>query len=122
MRGHCRWLDGRPDGNVWFADRARPRDRADLPDGRVTEFSAGLNGGAKPTAIALGPDGNVWFVDKGTTHAIGKLNPSTGAITEYSSGLNAARRPAASRLDQTATSGSPIRARQRRSGESRPPA
>jgi len=51
------------------------------PLGSVTEFSAGLNSGAEPFAIALGANGNMWFTDGGTTKAIGEITPS-GTITE----------------------------------------
>lgn len=35
------------------------------PKGEATFFSAGLDKGAEPTAIAPGPDGNLWFVNFG---------------------------------------------------------
>jgi hypothetical protein len=62
------------------------------PSGQITEFSAGLNAGAIPAAIAPGPDGNLWFIDGGTTPAIGRITPG-GQITEFSAGLNAGAGP-----------------------------
>ena len=94
------------------------------PLGSVTEFSSGLNLAATlSNVIAESPDGNIWFADKGSTaddhSAIGMINPST-AISEFSiaaSGGNAAACPATRlRRARTATSGSPTRARLRRSG------
>ena len=53
----------------------------------MTEYTSGLNAGALPMSVSPGPDGNMWFVDRGTTKAIGKINPTTHAITEYTTGL-----------------------------------
>ncbi len=55
------------------------------PLGEITEYSTGLNVGAKPLGIALGPDGNLWFTDRGTSRAIGRITPS-GTITELAAG------------------------------------
>jgi streptogramin lyase len=41
--------------------------------GTASEFSAGLNSGARPLGIASGPDGNVWFTDPGSVPAIGRI-------------------------------------------------
>src|SRR5215471_8968352 len=57
------------------------------PLGQITEFSSGLNPGARVNGITPGPDGNLWFADRGTTRAIGRSTPA-GVITEFSSGLN----------------------------------
>src|SRR5262249_44545009 len=43
--------------------------------------------------LTVGPDGNVWFTDKGTTPAIGLINPTTDAITEFHTGLGAGSAP-----------------------------
>src|SRR5262249_12990887 len=64
------------------------------PLGQITEFSAGLNVGSAPGAIAPGPDGNLWFTDVGTTRAVGRITP-TGAIPEFSAGLTAGSAPIA---------------------------
>ena len=60
--------------------------------GAITEFSAGLNKGSAPSAIAAGPDGNLWFTDEGKTGAIGRITPA-GAIIELSAGLNSESQP-----------------------------
>jgi virginiamycin B lyase len=57
----------------------------------ITEFASGA--GSVPGRIAAGPDGNLWFTDKGSTPAIGTINPTTFAITTYSSGVNAGSAP-----------------------------
>ncbi len=67
-------------------------DAVAAPAGAITEFSAGLNGGSAPGAIAPGSDGNVWFADEGSTPAIGRITQA-GAITEFSTGLSAESRP-----------------------------
>src|SRR5947209_2248355 len=53
----------------------------------ISEFH--IHTGSVPGRIAAGPDSNLWFTDKGSTPAIGTINPTTDAITEYSTGLNA---------------------------------
>ena len=60
--------------------------------GTITEFSAGLNSGAKPLNLVAGPDGNVWFTDRGTTPAIGRITPA-GVITEFTTGLASTSKP-----------------------------
>jgi virginiamycin B lyase len=60
---------------------------ADLT-GTIAEYSAGLQAGALPEAIAPGADGNMWFVDQacrtGASHpcAIGRITMS-GQISEF---------------------------------------
>jgi len=66
---------------------AVPTAASAAPVGAITEFSAGLEPGASPRAIAPGPDGNLWFVDQGVTKAIGRVTPN-GTITEFSEGLS----------------------------------
>jgi streptogramin lyase len=41
---------------------------AAAPVGQITEFSAGLQPGSRPSFIAPGPDGNMWFTDRGVTN------------------------------------------------------
>ena len=89
------------------------------PTGAVTEFSAGLNVQA-PTAIAPGPDGNLWFAEGSTRGVIGRITPA-GDITEFTAGLSATNGPGRHRgRAPTATSGSPTRDHQGRSGGSPP--
>ncbi len=57
----------------------------------VTEFSAGITGGAHPRGITVGPDGNLWFAEAGTDR-IGQITPS-GTVTEFSSGVSAGSHP-----------------------------
>jgi hypothetical protein len=57
----------------------------------ITEFN--IHSGSVPGRIAAGPDGNLWFTDKGTTPAIGTIDPATHVISEFSSGLNAGSLP-----------------------------
>lgn len=76
-----------PDGKLWFADSGTTSaiGTIDPATGSITEFTAGLNAGAKPMGIAVGPDGNLWFTDASTTHpAIGMIDRVTHAITEFS--------------------------------------
>jgi hypothetical protein len=40
-----------------------------------------------------GADGNLCFADQGTTHAIGRINPTTHAINEFSAGMNPGNNP-----------------------------
>jgi streptogramin lyase len=81
------------------------------PLGQISEFSSGLNPGSNLAQVRAGPDGNLWFSDRagavgritpdgtitefsrGTTKAIGRIDPTTGTITEFSSGLNAGSGP-----------------------------
>ena len=60
--------------------------------GAISEFSAGLNAGSYPDAIASGADGSLWFTDSGATKAIGRIS-AAGAISEYTAGLNAGAIP-----------------------------
>jgi streptogramin lyase len=45
----------------------------------VTQFSAGITGGAQPDGITLGPDGNLWFTERGVNQ-IGRIT-LLGVIT-----------------------------------------
>lgn len=59
-----------PDGAMWFTEYATYGSyRLELSkigritmDGKIREYSKGLNPKAGPTAITTGPDGNMWFV------------------------------------------------------------
>ncbi len=94
-----------PEGKLWLTDRgATPAIAVFDPttcisECTVEEFSIegkGGNPGAVPQDIISGPGGNLWFTDKGTTPAIGKINPGTKAIEEFSiagNGGNAGSRP-----------------------------
>jgi streptogramin lyase len=80
-----------PDGNMWFTDGGTPAIGKITPDGKVTEYKAGMTRGARPYAIAAGPDGNMWFSDE--CGGIGKVTPN-GKITEYSiDGISTAASP-----------------------------
>ena len=68
-----------PDGDLWFTDTSSDEIGLMTPAGQVTEFSSGLNTGARPVAIAAGADGNVWFTDNGTTAAIGRVGTGQAA-------------------------------------------
>ena len=61
------------------------------PLGVVTEFSAGITGGAKPLGITAGPDGNLWFTEQ-IGNRIGRITP-LGVVTEFSTGISAGATP-----------------------------
>lgn len=64
--GLTRWHSGPqfiatgPDGNMWFTE-IRDRVGRITPDGRITEFSAGIPRRASLGGIVAGHDGNMWF-------------------------------------------------------------
>ena len=57
----------------------------------ITEFSAGITGGASPAGIAAGPDGNLWFAEV-NGNAIGRITP-LGVVTEFGAGVTARGAP-----------------------------
>jgi streptogramin lyase len=57
----------------------------------VTEFTAGITGGASPVGITAGPDGNLWFTEY-NGNRIGRITPQ-GVVTEFSTGISAGARP-----------------------------
>jgi streptogramin lyase len=79
-----------PDGNLWFADAAAIGTFT-LATHAVAEFP--ISPGSVVGRITVGPDGNVWFTDKGSSPAIGMIDPTTHVITEFHSGLNAGSAP-----------------------------
>jgi streptogramin lyase len=86
-----------PSGSeLWFTDKGATPAIGVISTASpetATEYSAGLNAGAKPEGIVAGPDGNLWFADGGSTPAIGKINPTTHVIEEFSAGLNPGSAP-----------------------------
>ncbi len=52
----------------------------------ITEYSAGIPGGAAPNGIAQGPDGAMWFTER-DADAIGRIG-SDGTVTQYPSSGN----------------------------------
>jgi virginiamycin B lyase len=81
-----------PDGNLWYVDPTANLIGRITRDGSITEFTAGLDGGAEPTAITKGPDGKLWFTENGTG-SIGRISTG-GTITEFTSGLSGSGEPA----------------------------
>jgi streptogramin lyase len=85
-----------PEGNLWFTDQGPPMGNPDFgktpaigritPNGKITEFSAGLDAGSIPVNIVAGPEGNLWFTNQGNTPGVGRITPD-GTITEFTSGL-----------------------------------
>jgi virginiamycin B lyase len=71
-----------PDGNIWFTESHRIGRIT--PNGRISEYHAGLGPKSEPTAITAGSDGNIWFTDEGNNgdHAIGRITPR-GQIKEF---------------------------------------
>lgn len=67
-------------GIVWFTDITTPAI-GEIKNGRIVEFTTGLDRGAQPYAIVAGRDGNMWFSDE--SGAIGRITTS-GAIAEFS--------------------------------------
>ena len=72
-----------PDGNLWFTEENGNRIGRITPGGAITEFTAGLSGGAKPVEIAAGP-GGLWFTESGQNN-IGLIT-TAGTISEYNVG------------------------------------
>jgi streptogramin lyase len=59
----------------------------------VTEFGAGITGGATPLGITTGPDGNIWFTEEAPiANRIGRITP-LGILTEFSAGITALSLP-----------------------------
>ncbi|HEY2717198.1 MAG TPA: hypothetical protein VGI73_13345 [Solirubrobacterales bacterium] len=96
-----------PDGNVWFSCfRQGPGagGRATIgrmtPDGKATEFSAGIPAGGGIRDIVAGADGNLWFTLSGAAYppsksrpsAIGRITPG-GVVTLFSAGLRSRSAP-----------------------------
>jgi streptogramin lyase len=90
-----------PDGNLWFTDPGYGGNPAAIgrmtTGGTVTEFTAGLDPGARPGSlgrIVAAADGNLWFVDSNldpgfVAHpALGRITAG-GSITEFTDGLSA---------------------------------
>lgn len=86
------------DGSLWFTETKADKIARITPDGRITEFGAGITKGAAPAFITRGHDGNIWFTEgfatDGTGPAptkvqIGRITPH-GKVTEFSEGLNPA--------------------------------
>jgi streptogramin lyase len=81
-----------PDGNVWFVDSKLfsggiPAIGRVKPSGEIKEYVSGTNlsglkAGSDPVAIATGPDEKLWFTDKGTTPAIGVIDPASPEAAE----------------------------------------
>ena len=61
------------------------------PAGQISETA--LSATSSPGWIAPGDDGNLWFTDRGTTKAIGRVDPSSGVIADFSNGLNSGSAP-----------------------------
>ena len=57
----------------------------------VTEFSAGITAGARPSGITAGPDGNLWFTEV-NGNRIGRITP-LGVVAEFSAGITAGAGP-----------------------------
>jgi virginiamycin B lyase len=57
---------------MWFAEYSGHRIGQIGTDGKVIEFSAGLDGASEPYDLATGGDGSIWFTDVGTGK-IGRL-------------------------------------------------
>lgn len=76
-----------PDGSMWFTTYGGKETRAVgriTPDGVITEFRKGLDGGF-PQSLVAGPDGNMWFgiaAGDGSGPAIGRITPA-GEITRF---------------------------------------
>ena len=74
---------------VLVTERLEPRC---LLAGIITEFSAGITPGSRPTGITAGPDGNLWFTEPGIgatgsgPDRIGRITPA-GTVTEFSAGI-----------------------------------
>jgi virginiamycin B lyase len=60
-----------PDGAMWFTEfesygsyqiRASKIGRIAM-NGKIHEYSRGIDSNAEPTTITQGPDGNMWFVE-----------------------------------------------------------
>ena len=49
-----------PDGNIWFSEGEVDRIARVTPDGRITEFGAGMTPGSRPLSIVV-RDGALWF-------------------------------------------------------------
>src|SRR6185437_4873290 len=70
-------LTSGPDGNVWFANQGCMGlghcaiGRLD-PQGQLTMFERGLNGGRLPFTSVTGAGGDLWFTDNGRRPAIGR--------------------------------------------------
>ncbi|HTU82786.1 MAG TPA: hypothetical protein VMF61_11690 [Candidatus Acidoferrales bacterium] len=70
-----------PSGNVWFTDTGTHAIGRITKNGKVTEFSAGLNPGAEPYSIVAGTNGTMWFTDASGL-ALGSISPG-GTIREF---------------------------------------
>lgn len=89
------------DGNVWFScsrERSGAKGRAMIgritPQGKVTEFSAGIPGGAGIRDLVAGADGSLWFTLSGAAYPPSKSRPSaigrittSGVVTLFRTGL-----------------------------------
>jgi streptogramin lyase len=99
-----------PDGNVWFTcfkekslfaeGRGQAMVGRITPEGKVSEFSAGIPPNRGIGSIVAGPDGNLWFTLSGAASppsgsrpsAIGRITPG-GEVTLFGSGLRARSAP-----------------------------
>ena len=70
-----------PDGAMWFTEPTPGKIGRITASGEITEFTAGLSGGAYPCGIAVGPDGALWFTET-NLGKIGRITTS-GTISEY---------------------------------------
>jgi virginiamycin B lyase len=56
-----------PDGAMWFTETRRPYAAAKIGrismQGKINEYSRGLNSQSGPSDITAGPDGRMWFVE-----------------------------------------------------------
>lgn len=102
-----------PDGEIWFTDVGTPAIDRVLPAGTIVSYA--LPAGSVPNALTIGADGNLWFTDRGTAPAIWRITTG-GTVAPFSTGLNPGSLRTGSRPAPRATSGSPTRARPRRSG------
>jgi len=68
-----------PDGAMWFTEYATVGSYRTgesmigriTTDGRIKEYSRGIDPAAGPNGIVAGPDGNMWFVE-GSTNRVGR--------------------------------------------------
>jgi streptogramin lyase len=74
-----------PDKALWFTEYYGNGIGRITTDGKVTEFTKGISGGAYPDSIAAGPDGALWFTEY-QGDRIGRITTS-GKVTEYSRGV-----------------------------------
>jgi streptogramin lyase len=82
-----------PEGDLWFTlntpfgKKRKVAVGRITPQGKVTEFTAGLSPKLEPSQIVAGPDGNLWFtLDPGIAApsggGVGRITPE-GTITEF---------------------------------------